>query len=152
MPVRVRRLLEPPSILASPKSSTFTRGERPVLRVPSSMTFSGFMSRWTMPCAWAASRASRMDSPIPTTCRVVSPPWRSSLYSVRPWTSSMTMYRVPSDSVPKSWRVTTAGWSRWAMVRASRRKRFLASSPLNAPPGRITLMATGRSTIGWTER
>ncbi len=44
------------AILARPKSKTLTRPS------PATITFAGFRSRWTMPLAWAAARASASGS------------------------------------------------------------------------------------------
>ena len=71
---------------ASPKSATLTTPSR-VTRM-----FSGFTSRWTMPCAWACPSAARTWVVTSTTCAGSSRPCSASmLRKLLPETYSMTM-------------------------------------------------------------
>ena len=81
---------------AMPKSATFT------FPVWVSRTLAGFMSRWTMPCWWAAASPAAISAPISMTlagASGASP--RTMSRSVGPSTYSMTMKYAPS-SWPKS--------------------------------------------------
>ena len=78
------------------RSRSASRSRPPGARASAAtITFCGFTSRWTTPCAWACSSASQSAIPIRGTSRSDSPPPRSSSASVRPRTSSETRYDAP---------------------------------------------------------
>ena len=75
------------AILAMPKSSTLTTSSPSRL---STMMFSGFMSRWTMPRAWASPSASATWARIFSTRTGGSgPSWFCTSCRGRPRSSSM---------------------------------------------------------------
>src|SRR5918996_2047440 len=105
---------------ARPKSPTFGSPSEDRIRM-----FSGLMSRWTMPCACASSRAARTLVTTSTACAG----WRlpSRIRMARrfgPRMNSMTMKYVPWVS-PQSWTATMFGCDSMAAERASRRNRSM---------------------------
>ena len=107
----------PTTARASPKSATFTTPSVPM------STFSGLMSRCTMPARWAAvSPDSTGSSTAKASATVSRPRAVSRSRSVRPRTSSMTRNTRPW-SLPWSLTPTTFGWLSIAAARASRVNR-----------------------------
>ena len=104
-----------------PKSSTRTRPSAAYAMLP------GLMSRCTSPRACAASRADATWRPTSTTSSTGSGPSASSSARLGPGSSSMTMKAV-SPSTPLSCTVTTFGWLRPAVARASRSNRAAPDS------------------------
>ena len=81
------------ALRASPKSATLTRPSS------ASSTFSGLMSRWTIPAAWAAESADSTGSSTSNASRGVSRTRsRSQSRRVRPATYSMARKTVPLSS------------------------------------------------------
>ena len=72
-----------PTILAKPKSATFTRPRR------SSRIFSGLMSRWTIPWSWAYWRASQIWGTMASASRVETALLASNCCKLTPSTYSM---------------------------------------------------------------
>ena len=143
MPVCVRWMWSSSSVtFAMPKSMTFgtTRPSSVSLR----KTFSGLMSRCTMPASWAATRASI------TGCAMAMADSGERLPSSlrQPATSvprrySCTMKRVRSrSSWPTAYTSTMFGWPMRAAARASRSKRRTRSSR-SYRSSRNVLSATG---------
>ncbi len=123
MPCRASAGTSGPRIFAMPKSSTLTWSG--CSRLASTMTFSGFKSRWMTSLTCASPSAEQ-------TCAMMlqsrsSASGQSSRRTSRrslPCTCSITMYRVPSFSRrPKSSTWMTLGWFRRLAAFASRSKR-----------------------------
>ena len=123
---------------ASPKSATLTRPSEEM------RTFSGLMSRWTMPARWAASSADSTGAMTSRDCRGESRP-RSRIRSrrVAPSTYSMTRKTTPL-SLPWSKTATTLGWLSRAADLASR-VNLETNSGSSASVECMTLTATRRS-------
>src|SRR5918996_2082946 len=127
---------------ARPKSPTFGSPSEDRIRM-----FSGLMSRWTMPCACASSRAARTLVTTSTACAG----WRlpSRIRMARrfgPRMNSMTMKYVPWVS-PQSWTATMFGCDSMAAERASRRKRSM-NPESSASEVCSIFSATSRSSTG----
>ncbi|MCZ7679855.1 MAG: hypothetical protein M5U28_14260 [Sandaracinaceae bacterium] len=124
------------SILASPKSSSFT---------PPSFgrkTFAGFRSRCTTSLSCASASAARMGSQMASACAGSRGPRPSACSRVSPSSSSMAM-KVRPLSVPKPSTSTMFGCESFASTRASREKRR-ASPPMEPRFSCRTLSAAGR--------
>ena len=113
-------------VFAMPKSSTLTTSAAPsrVIR----KTFSGFRSRWTMPCACAAASARQIWLAIRSARAVSTAPSRSMMFpSSTPSRYSITKYTLPSLVVPESVTSTMFGCPIFEAARASRRNRSTRS-------------------------
>ena len=140
--VPTTRVDDPPSprTLAMPKSATRTPGSAGSSALVR-MMLSGLMSRWTIPRAWAASRASR-------TCRATAranwagsvPLRRTKSRSVGPGAYSMTMPSRPPSAI-KSATATTWGWRSDVRAVRSVMKRLTTSGSSRYSPRR-SLTAT----------
>ena len=89
---RLLRLRRPPPAAAGPAWPGRSRAaSRAAPRSsPTSITFAGFRSRWTMPRPCATARASPICAPTSSTCPSGSGPVRRRSASVRPSTYSIT--------------------------------------------------------------
>ncbi len=129
----------PPSIaFARPKSSTFT------CPFSVSFTFSGFRSRWTIPCSCATSSAWAICVAILNASSIGMRPDLMRSASVGPSTSSSTRActpESPSSSSPKI--CPMCGWLSEARTCASRWNRAMRSA-FSAKVGGRTFSATLR--------
>ena len=108
---------------AMPKSMILAR-----VSSSSRMTLAGLRSRWITPARWASARPAIIcSSSGPALCHRIAPPALSAADSVRPSSSSMTMYGQPSWS-PKSMTSTTPGCEISESSWASRSMRLVAQS------------------------
>jgi hypothetical protein len=101
---------------AKPKSSSLTK---PSLET---ITFSGFMSRWTMPAPCAFASPSAICTATSRSLFVGSAPEASRSRRLVPSTNSIAMYEVP-PAAPISWIVMMLGWLSADAARASASKR-----------------------------
>ncbi len=137
-------------IFAIPKSSTFTKSGSP--RRGSTMTFSGFRSRCTIPCAWASARAERTCAAM-RTMRASPSGDSSAIRRARslPPRCSIAMNSVPSSASPKSSTWIEFGWSSREAARASRWNRCTTWGSLEYARCSI-FSTTGRSSVRWRAR
>ena len=127
-----------PRARARPKSATLTSPEAEI------RTFSGLMSRCTMPWACAAESAcSTCSSSASERAGDIGACSRISSRKVVPRTCSMTMKSRPWSS-PWSVTATTLGWEIRAALRASR-TNLLAKSLSSPRSSCITLTAMSRA-------
>ena len=144
--VTAGKALTPPALwsrsLAMPKSSTRTKSLRPARS--DSMTLSGLMSRWTMPCSCASVIDEAICSPMSSARSGGRAPLAaSSARRLRPWMSSIAMKSRPLSVWPKSYSVTVCGCDSLAAVSASAWKRRTFSGELNSAES-STFSATSR--------
>ena len=126
-----------PAGRASPKSRT--------LICPSSrrMMFSGFKSRWTIPCSCATASASAIETSVGSNWSEGSGPSRNSSRSVRPRTKLRDDVQLTVDFVERIDRAAMAGCERDAATAASRVSR-LRRSGSRVYSGGSALIATVR--------
>ena len=141
----------PSTILAMPKSSTFTTSDSPP-RLATTMMFSGLRSRWMTPAWCASARAEstwvtiRMMRGSGSGQSSVSTWWRS-----RPSTNSIAMKSAPSSVWPKSSTSMEFGWLSLLAAFASRWNRATVRGSF-CSAGCSSFRTTGFSSTSWLAR